>query len=108
MIMRCYSVYDRKTLAYGLPYFAPTDGAAVRTLSDAVNSGDSNLSRHPQDFVLYFIGEFNDAKGLLLSNAPLVHIVDAVSLVKEPAAGLPMFDGRNPPAGVVVSDGEDR
>ena len=82
MKMRCYALFDRKSLAYNMPYYAVTDGQAVRTLSDAVADPQSMFSRHPDDFVLYCIGEFDDQKGALSPFSPLIHVIDAVSLVQ--------------------------
>lgn len=78
---RMYSVYDRKTLVYLPPYFALTDGAAIRTLSDAVADRNNMLAKHPNDYVLYFVGEFDDTNGQVLPAVPLVHVIDANTLV---------------------------
>lgn len=88
-MIRCYSVFDRKTLAYMPPYFAATDGAAVRTLSDAVADPNNLLGRHPGDYVLFYVGDFDDQKGAFLPVSPLVHVIDAVSLVQALQSEIP-------------------
>lgn len=83
MIIKAYSVYDRKALIYNAPFYAPTDGAAVRIVQDAANDPNSQLGRHPTDYVLFFVGEYDDQKGLLAAQSPLVHVMDIAAMVQE-------------------------
>lgn len=92
MIIRCYSVYDRKAQVFHAPYYAPTDGAAVRTFSDAVADPNSMLGRHPNDYVLYFVGTFDDSRALMEPKSPVDHVIDASSLVKALQAEIPFPD----------------
>lgn len=89
MMMRCYTVFDRKTLSYHLPYYAVNDSAAVRTLSDAVSDVNSLYGRHPNDFVLYCCGTFDDQKGAMEPSSPLLHVIDAIALVKAIQSEIP-------------------
>lgn len=82
MITLAYSVFDTKALIYNQPFFAPTDGAAIRLFSDLVNDNNTTVGRHPADYVLYAIGAYDDGKGLLTPQVPMRHIMDAVALVK--------------------------
>lgn len=88
MTMNVYSIFDRKSLIYNTPWFQPTHGAATRILEDLVNDLSTNVGRHPNDYVLYCIGSYDDQKGLLIPIAPLVHVMDAIALVKLPPASL--------------------
>lgn len=81
MILRAYSIFDNKALQYHPPFYQATDGAAVRSLSDLVNDPNTNVGRHPGDFVLYLVGMYDDSNGAFQPRWPLVHIRDAVSLV---------------------------
>lgn len=81
MILKAYSVYDRKALTYNPPYYAPTDGAAIRIIADAANDANSSLGRHPHDYVLFCLGEYDDQKGLLTPMQPLAHIIDVGALI---------------------------
>lgn len=83
MILKCYSVYDRKTLTYMPPFYAPTDGAAIRIAGDAANDPNSNLGRHPNDYVLFFVGEYDDQNGLLKACTPLDHVIDIAALLEK-------------------------
>ena len=64
MQLKIFSLYDTKAKAYGQPFFSPTTGLAIRNLEDAVSRDkESSLARHPADFVLYEIGDFDDSIG---------------------------------------------
>lgn len=88
MILRAYTLYDVKALQYHSPYFTHTDGMAVRMLTDLVNEGGNNVSRHPRDFTLYQCGHYDDQTGIFTPLEPLQFVADAVSLVREPAPAL--------------------
>lgn len=89
MILRAYSIFDNKALQYHPPFFASTDAAAVRSVRDLVDSSDTAVGRHPGDYVLYLVGEWDDQQGRFSALSPLVHIVDAISLL--PQKPTPLF-----------------
>lgn len=97
MILNAYSIYDRKALAYHSPFYQTTDGAAVRTFSDLVQDNNTQVGRHPADFVLYCVGSYDDAKGELTPLAPLRHVIDATALVRHQADLFSDRPGVTPP-----------
>ena len=60
---KLFVVYDTKSETYTTPTSHPARGQAIRSFSDAVNSGDGVLSAHPADFTLFEIGEFDILTG---------------------------------------------
>lgn len=82
MKLNAYTLYDNKALQYHPPFFASTDGAAVRSLSDLVSDLNTGPGRHPGDYVLYFVGTYDDSNGQLWPEQPLRHVMDAAALVK--------------------------
>lgn len=82
MLLNAYSIFDNKALQYHAPFFVSTDGAAVRAFSDLANDLNSNIGRHPSDYSLFNVGFYDDQNGQFTANLPLVHVVDAISLVK--------------------------
>lgn len=68
MILKVFSIVDLKADLYKTPFFMSSNGEAIRAFSDLANDDKSLLSRHPQDFKLYFIGTFDDSTGQLVSN----------------------------------------
>ena len=63
MLTKIYAIYDNKAEAFMQPYFAGTPGLALRTFADGVNNPDSIFHRHPNDFVLYEVGVYDDHTG---------------------------------------------
>lgn len=82
MLTNAYSIFDNKALIFNVPWFQPTHGAATRILADLANDPTTNIGRHPGDYVLYQIGTYDDAKGIMTPLSPLVHVMDAISLVR--------------------------
>lgn len=60
------SVYDTAADTFSPPQFVPSKGVAQRMFSDEVNRADPQnaLYNHPQDFHLYFLGEFEQDVGV--------------------------------------------
>lgn len=62
MIIRClYSVYDSKSKTYSNPFTALNDDEAKRSFFDAVHDNSTSISRHPEDYTIFRIGDFNVA-----------------------------------------------
>lgn len=80
-IVNAYTIYDRKALTYSPPFFQVADGAAVRMFQDLVGDTNTNVGRHPGDFVLFRCGAYDDSNGSLLPVTALQHLVDAAALV---------------------------
>lgn len=55
-----YTVYDSKTEAYLQPFFMQSRGAAVRAWVDTIQDNKSQFSKHPSDFTLFEVGEWNE------------------------------------------------
>lgn len=82
MLLNAYSLYDRKSLQYHAPFFAVADGAALRMVTDLVADPNTTVGRHPEDYVLYRVGAWDDASGSLLPVTALDHISDCSALVR--------------------------
>ena len=65
--MKVYSILDKKSGAYSTPFFQPNNETAQRMFADEVNGRDGLLSRHSEDFILFDVGEFDEATGRLTS-----------------------------------------
>lgn len=95
MLMNAYSIFDNKALNYGAPWFQINDGVAIRVFADLANDLNTNVGRHPSDYILYAVGFYDDAKGELIPVSPLRHVRDAISLVELPSNPLfPNTDNR--------------
>lgn len=58
------SVRDSKADVFGVPFFMASRGHAIRSFSDEVNreAADNIYYRHPDDFELFELGEFDDGQ----------------------------------------------
>lgn len=73
MKLKVFCVLDSKTAVFGRPWFEQQEASAIRGFADAVNdsSNTNNLwNKHPEDFSLYVIGEYDDEKGDLIPHFP--------------------------------------
>lgn len=59
------TIRDRAADLYGQPSFVNNLGGAIRSFGDEVRRKDdnNNLYKHPEDFDLYLLGEYDDEKG---------------------------------------------
>lgn len=64
MKLKVFAIYDSKAEAYMQPFMMQTRGQAIRSFSDLVNDGKSQLNKHPEDFTLFEIADFEDQKGI--------------------------------------------
>lgn len=67
MVFKVFSVYDSKADAFMPPVFMHATGQMVRAFSDAVNEEGTAFNKHPGDYRLALIGEFDDSSGRLSS-----------------------------------------
>ncbi len=65
-----FVIYDSKANAYLQPWFLTQQGMAQRAFSDCVNDADHNFGRHPEDYTLFTIGEFDDATAKIEWKSP--------------------------------------
>lgn len=88
MITNVYALYDIKSDTFGVPFFAPSSGVAVRMFRDLANSRDTTVGRYPADFKLVHIGQFDDNTGTLLpgDNVSLGFAADFLDTVSPPVS----------------------
>jgi len=75
MLQFIVSVKDRAADVFNRPFFVPHRNVAIRDFTDEVNrlSADNQLNKHPDDFDLYLLGQFDDNSGTFtMEEAPLV------------------------------------
>lgn len=89
---RVFALFDVKAEVFGNPMFVPNQAVMVRELTDEVRrmpvSEGNNLAKHPEDFQLFDLGEFDEVAGtfallkprfLLEVSALAVRVVDTAS-----------------------------
>lgn len=85
MIHKVFAVRDNTAELYNLPYYAPTTGSGKRLFSDTVNDKTSMLAKHPDDFELFELGEYDDVHAEFISNGSPVSLGTARSFLTEAA-----------------------
>lgn len=66
VVLKIYSVYDSATMAYLQPFYCRSHGEAIRSFTDAANTAEHNFHKHADDYILFHLGDFNDATGELI------------------------------------------
>lgn len=61
--MKLFSVYDTAAEAYQKPFPHDSIGAAVRDFATAANDPQTYLSKHPSDYILFHIADFDQITG---------------------------------------------
>jgi len=98
MLMKVFSVRDMKTEAFLQPYFSPTVGSALRAFGDACGKSDSPFYLHPNDYVLFEIGSYDDGTGSLDKLITVKMIACAADFVEKMR---PKIDLKDMPEGVI-------
>lgn len=84
---KLFSIYDDAVKRYNAPFAAVTVGEAMRILEETLlSSRDSLLFRHPNDYHLYFIGDFDDENGTVVSEQhpqPVISVSQALASIHE-------------------------
>ncbi len=60
------ALYDRATESHAPVMTVNTRGEAIRSFRDAIQDPQTPINKHPTDFELYQIGEYNDVTGELI------------------------------------------
>ena len=78
-----YTIKDTKANYYHAPQMFRNRGEILRALSNLVNSDSKDsLSMNPEDYALFEIAKFDEAKGQLIPKDQKDHICDLVDLVE--------------------------
>ncbi len=80
--MRVFSVYDSKVECYMNPFFMKTKGEAIRAFTEAVNDSSTHVSKHPGDYTLFDLGEFDDETATFTLSSTPISLGVAVEFVK--------------------------
>ncbi len=61
MKLKIFTVYDTKAMAYLPPFFLPNELMAKRVFGDMADDVTHQFGKHPEDYSLYEMGNFDDA-----------------------------------------------
>ncbi len=78
---RAFSIFDQKAKAYMTPFYMSEVGMATRAFTDMVNKDDHPMSAHPEDYVLFEVGQFDDVSGQVSAYEGPELVVTALQVV---------------------------
>lgn len=84
-----YSIRDTKSELYSTPWYAINHATAIRNFSKAVNSSESPIKEQPEDYDLWYVGEYDDNTGKINPEPTPQHISKAVDCLKNKQADAP-------------------
>ena len=61
--MKVFAVFDSKAEAYLPPIFMPSKGSVIRSFSDLVRDPNHQFGKHPQDYILFDLGSWDEFTG---------------------------------------------
>ena len=76
-----YTIKDNKAGLFGPVFLLKNNFVALRTLADEMNKQDSVIGKHPEDYALYCVGEFDEDTGEI--NGKPVFVENASNLVSK-------------------------
>lgn len=82
-MIKIFCVYDSKVECYMQPFFMQTKGAALRAWESTVNDPSTQFNKHPADFTLFEIGEYDENTGRILSYDSPLSLGVAIELKRE-------------------------
>lgn len=71
MKFKIFSVYDIAAENFNTPMFMAAKGQAIRAFDDEVNREGSQIGKHPVDYELFYIGEYDDESSNITSTRPV-------------------------------------
>lgn len=78
-----FTVFDSKAKAYLNPFYMTSFGAAERLFGDMCNEPEHQFHKHPEDFTLFSLGEFNDNNGQFITSETPKPIAKALQYKKD-------------------------
>lgn len=76
-----YAVFDKKADMYSAPFLEIKDGTAIRAVQDIViNNKDHAFAKHPGDFSLHRLGEFDETTGVITGKEKPAKIIEIETL----------------------------
>ena len=67
MISNIYTIYDVKAEAYLTPFFLQNEAILKRTIMDTLSDDNHMFGKHPEDYIMYYVGEYDDQTGQIVS-----------------------------------------
>jgi len=73
-----FAVYDVKANAFNAPIALLSKAAAIRSFTDAVTDKSTPFGRHPEDYSLFLVGEWDELTGTIIAAKANERIITAL------------------------------
>lgn len=94
MIKKIFTIYDEKSEAYLQPFFLDTIGQAKRACTDCCNDVNHQFCKHPADYSLFQLGEFDDSTAeFKIQKKYLVNLIELKTQEEIPTHQLSITEG---------------
>jgi hypothetical protein len=88
VILKMFTIRDAKAEVFNTPFFQKTHGEAERSFRSACQDEKTNIFKYPEDFDLYYLGEYDDQTGKFKPMDTPVHCVKGIECKKPLDAAL--------------------
>lgn len=80
---KIYAIKDQAIEAFSQPFFVQAQGQAVRMFMDESKNEQSQINRHPADFELWYLGEFDEQTGTITGAANIERVARAIDFINK-------------------------
>lgn len=76
--LKIYAIRDTKINAYARPFFLQNESILERSIQDALSDPEQTITKHPEDFAVFHLGEYEEETGKITAIPPehLFNVVD--------------------------------
>lgn len=85
MKLQAFTVHDVKAEAYHAPFFQNMLAQGKRTFDGMINSDTHPFAKHPYDYTLFHVGEFDDETGKITPLREPLSLGNGVEYVRKDA-----------------------
>lgn len=78
LIKPMIAVFDKKTGLFDPPFVVRRVGEAIREWETITKDTNTKFGKHPSDYDLYQVGNFDEETGLVTSQSPHLHLASGV------------------------------
>ncbi|UQT28871.1 nonstructural protein [Microvirus AZ-2020] len=82
-MMKIFAVKDLAINAFGNPIFCKAQGQAIRSFMDECNNQESMMAKHPADYEMYYIGEYDEETAAILQADNIERVARATDYVNK-------------------------
>lgn len=81
--MKVLAIRDRQLNAFMQPFFAPTIGTGIRAFADMLNDKQSEPAKHPEDYDLYHLADFDTTTGQFTTQERPTQVAIGTNLLRQ-------------------------